>query len=71
MHCSTKGKRLQTENHLCLYQILRRKTKNKSPEKSSSYSRQGVVCVGVAESEKGDDTHGEAQTIWRRHGAQA
>ena len=29
-------------------QILRRKTKNKSPEKSSSYSLQGVVYVGVA-----------------------
>ena len=33
-------------------------------EKSSSYLPQSVVCVGVAESEKGDDTHGKAQTIW-------
>ncbi len=30
MHCSIKDKRLQTENHLCPYQNLRRKTKNKS-----------------------------------------
>ena len=29
-------------------QILRRKTKNKSPEKGSSYSCRSVVCVGVA-----------------------
>ena len=32
-------------------------------EKSSSYSPRSVVCVGVAESEKGDDTHGKAQTV--------
>ena len=32
-------------------------------EKSSSYLPQSVVCVGVAESEKGDDTHGKAQTV--------
>ena len=30
MHCNIKDKRLQTENPLCPYQNLRRKTKNKS-----------------------------------------
>ena len=52
-------------------QILRRKTKNKSPRKNSSFFLQGVVCVGVAESEKGDESHGKAQTVRRRHGTQA
>ena len=55
MHCSTKGKRLQTENHLCPYQILRRKTKNKSPQRRYSDWPQ------AAPETKREDHHG-AQT---------
>lgn len=34
LDCSTKAKWLQTENSFCPHQILRRKTKNKSPRKN-------------------------------------
>ena len=47
-----------------LFKFCAAKQRIKVLEKSSSYSPRSVVCVGVAESEKGDDTHGEAQTIW-------
>ena len=43
-----------------LFKFCVAKQRIKVLEKSSSYLPQSVVCVCVAESEKGDDTHGKA-----------
>ena len=42
MHCSTKAVQLQTENHLCSYLILRRKTKNKNPHQLHHCLQRGL-----------------------------